>query len=95
MTNIFNTPILARSPWQLPYPIGDYGRATEEIRELTFEANRTALIFFLDFEGNIRGGLRPTLVRINGVVDHIRGTQRRRPAEGRPAEGRLPSPTDC
>ena len=71
MTNTFSTPILARSPWQHPYPIGDYGRATEEIRELMIEANRTALIFFLDFEGNIRGGLRPTLVKINGVVDHI------------------------
>ena len=72
MTNIFNTLISERSPWQHPYPIVDYGRATEEIRELMVQGNHTAQVFFLDYEGNIRGGLRPTLVKINGVVDHIK-----------------------
>ena len=35
------------------------------------EGNRISQIFFLDYEGNIHGGLRPTLVRTNSVVDHI------------------------
>ena len=71
MTNTFSSRILARAPWQLPYPIEDYGRATEEIRELVVEGNRTTQIFYLDHEGNICSGLKPTLVRSNGGVDHI------------------------
>ena len=35
------------------------------------EGNCTAQIFYLDHEGNICSGLKPPLVRSNGVVDHI------------------------
>ena len=70
MKNTFSTPILARAPWQLAYTIKDYGRASVEICELMVEGNHTAQIFYLDHKGNIRSGLKPSLVTTNGTLDH-------------------------
>ena len=71
MTNTFSTPILVRAPWKITYPITDYGKATPKIRELMVEASRTAQIFYLDSEGYIRGGLKPTLVYSKSDLLHI------------------------
>ena len=43
-----------------------------EIRELIVKGNRTAHIFYLDHEGHICSGLKPTLVTTNGTLDHIK-----------------------
>ena len=59
------------APWQPPYPIEDYGRATEEICEVMVEGHRTVQIFYLDHKCDICSSLKPTLVTSNGVLDHI------------------------
>ena len=71
MMNMFSTPILAHAPWKVMYPIADYGKATPEVRELMLEESRTAQIFYLDNEGYIHGGLKPTLVYSNNDLLHI------------------------
>ena len=71
MTNTFSTPTLARAPWQITYPITDYGKTTPEIRELMVDASRTAQIFYVDSKGYIRRGLKPTLVYSNSDLLHI------------------------
>ena len=38
MMNTFSTPILVHAPWQVTYPITEYGKATPEVRELMVKA---------------------------------------------------------
>lgn len=66
--NKFATPLLSRAPWCVPYPVEEWNKAVAEVKKLMVETNRTAAFYFLDPDGYLRGGLKPSIFLGNGNI---------------------------